>query len=168
MRPARNIRDTVATAVLEWANGKFPEYPNLPWKYSNYFHLQHWHTRTHTRQPQPKRFQSKRIAINFTAHTKRNVFSLWLSLEQIIKCVIKRSWDVGTRYLATEAPASLRWQEIYYYCLCLRMMSAKDLLASFEYSISIENLWLSQKKTQKKTLVRREVGGKESKDDMRK
>lgn len=100
----------------------------------------------------------------FYSTHETNVFSLWLSLEQIIKCVIKRSWDVGTRYLATEAPASLRWQEIYYYCLCLRMMSAKDLLASFEYSISIENLWLSQEKT----LVRREVGGKESKDDMRK
>lgn len=166
MRPARNIRDTVATAVLEWANGKFPEYPNLPWKYSNYFHLQHWHTRTHTPTAAEK-ISIKTNCNKFYNTHETNVFSLWLSLEQIIKCVIKRSWDVGTRYLATEAPASLRWQEIYYYCLCLRMMSAKDLLASFEYSISIENLWLSPKNTRKNTRSQRS-GEKESKDDMRK
>lgn len=120
MRPARNIRDT---AVLKRANGKFPEYPNLPWKCSNYFHLQHWHTWTHTPTAAEK-ISIKTNCNKFYSTHETNVFSLWLSLEQIIKCVIKRSWDVGTRYLATEAPASLSDGKkyiiiVYVYVWCL-------------------------------------------------
>lgn len=84
-----------------------------------------------------ERFQSKRIAINFTAH---ETFRLPRT-SAIIKCVIKCSWDDGTMIFPCLSPPTDGGAKIYY-CLCLRMMSAEDF-SSFEYSMSIwRNLWL--------------------------
>ena len=127
--------------------GEFSEYFRFGWEIFKLF--------PHTPTAHRTRFQSKRIAINFTTLT-RNKLALVPSdflLEQIIKCVIKRSWDVGTCYREALSlfASSLRWQGnilllfMFTYDVCWRFAGF-----SFEYSISMENLWLFTIKRRKK------------------
>lgn len=122
MRPARNIRDAAAHCSTQTGKRKILGISEPAVEVFKLFSLT---ATAHSNTPTAaEKISIKTNCNKFYSTHETNVFSLWLSLEQIIKCVIKRSWDVGTRYLATEAPASLSDGKkyiiiVYVYVWCL-------------------------------------------------